>query len=598
MEECKNQLLAGIATSMGTDAQETLSPAEQAEIENIMNDTIPGIRGRYRHGARPPQKRLQQSPVLGRPRVQSNPNDAPMLKLPVEILLDMVQYLSRTDVANFRLVCNGFANAATERLFKTLPFDASKSSMNRVSHVSNSQTLSRYVRTLVWDANVSITQCVGLDWHCHEDNLPFRDVIRAYRKYYGLGRAPPFTLRQLKEIKEASREFWVNQSNRYTVGERTLGNHLLPPRTLVTQLGEFPRLDKIHLVQGDYSMLGDKVVFDEPKYKYYSRSGMERFVALEKSGGPGARAFADLMEALTAESFPGASLKIRVHSLDYSVFMDEPFLRTPHIPWKSGRAVPCISSLHLTIHSDHQLSIPEESSMFNYAARLARMLTKFPNLETLSLEFEKLDVLPSFSGAFVNRIVPNTVSNTFHMLRKLKLKNMDATEDVIMRLVKNHALTLRCLRLHNICLRVGPTRTRTRTNKNCLVRLFNDLQAVMPRLHLNDIRLSGRWVDESHIRGCTIRRVWDFDAGLGEQVVNFLFHGGTNPLDPSKLPEGRVFAEERFASPVSISWNSAQDVTLYFLGEWNNPSQEGLVTERTSLGSDGWTLYPEHELDH
>jgi hypothetical protein len=523
-------------------------------------------------------------------------------QLPQELMSAILVFLPRKDILSFSLACRYTERAAVRELYHTQGFRQSQQSVNQLIEFSKDAPRAQLVRTLVWDTDLWFLEANALDLELWLENVPVEHAVNAYRKYYGVKEVPPY---QLAQIAKAGEE-WFFHYQKNVMDEIIARNLLLWHFMFDSFLTNLPKLNKIYLLNGQFSFpLYNRIEYLCPTvpelrtYEYLPR-GADRFNDSSPALGIGVRAFFDIIKGIYYWQVDRCrkglgrnnNLKLRIKTLDYSAFT----LGRSSI----DQIEPCpeFSSLHIQITSERQgymgrpdmnLSDQIESSVFNHSAYMANFLSNFPNLESLSLTFERTGH-PCFTGAYINRVVPNTPEAAFSRLRKLKLAHMDGTEEVIVRLVKNHAKTLRSLQLHTICLRVGPSPTRT--NKNCLVRLFDRLRDIIPTTRLNDIRLTGEWIDESHIRNHTIRRVWDF-LSYGARIADYLFQGGTHPLDPCQLGPGTVTAVSHSAEHLGIEWTSTDHIREYFLYEWDEPSIEEDVTEATKFGGNECYMYPE-----
>jgi hypothetical protein len=407
--------------------------------------------------------------------------------LPNEIHHAIVKHLGNRNLANYRLVSHTLANIGAEELFRTLKFHASRRSTNRIRAAAAHERYRGYVKAMIWDSNM---------WDIRVWVPSFKEMEEVVCKKHPEN--PYVNPAYFKRYQRRRRE------------EESLSKSLLNFDNLKGLLRRFPDLQKIYVMNGDFSS-------DHRRIKKYSalppapKTGqiMVRGISMynyDFSGDfVGKSAFTNF-----AKAAPSTLTRLRIDALDYQFFATPNYLRDIE------KTVSNITNLRLRItclkeDAGSLVKMTKECwATLRTTHNLKTLLKAMPKLQSLTLNFEERVEEKGNGTAYINYCVS---WGYVWPLRKLSLSNLDTSTRRIVKLIKDHSATLRDLRLCNIYL----------NTKGSWIEVLVTLR---PDLELESATVKGclASIEGPEEYGC------DIDGELGKDVAAYLVRGGDCPL--------------------------------------------------------------------
>jgi hypothetical protein len=482
--------------------------------------------------------------------------------MPPELHHEVCAYLLPEDLPTYRLVNKTFASVGAARLFQQVRFHASFASFDRVVYLSTHAELHKYVKKMIWDANV---------WDMGEDISDF-GAFRAYvrnkfTRYWTIQMHEDrktrshFTKDEQSSPKfQADLETEIQQGyvlyRQRKVEELAVLSVQLSSSSLAVVLGRFINLSEVAVLNGwhaQHSWLPGPYPFLlltscpiwSPRHqdRYLNDLVTRGWGVCEdnlQSGLPAHRALENSMSALGCQ--------MRALEVDHLCF--KTFDPCYDIA-QAARGFPNITKLHLAILMQMENYIDSMDELLTDQPAECRATMKKGILKDFVAALTKLEELklrfPRRCEPYVQAVdLANVLPLDRMGLQALCLQQFETSEEHITKLLESNATTLKSLILADIFL--SPHGSWERIFRKVRDRI--DLTSAHFTGYLCDsVQYDLNWDDVDNRLYNGMEDGWDFiqhsddiEGGLRTQLPKYLIDGAEYPLKPdNRLGSTRGF---------------------------------------------------------
>lgn len=423
----------------------------------------------------------------------------------------IARHVEREDLPNYRLASKILADAGRPQQFHTIVLRSTLASWSAFKRVRGDEHLSRFVRTLIWDASAWRVGTDVRDWH------EWTRHCESQAKHYALVNPKPDQAALYEELA-GSRQLWEAYLSRLEE-EKAVRQEIaadIVNRTPTPAWLELSNLRTIHVVKGAYQFNNRHIYRLHEHTKLPVASTLSAWRGDSFSQTPSAHMLLPI-HSLTAAA-PNTS-KLRLDGLTVA---DNSFLTTQTYIRNSD-----LSSVKIRFGTSNHGRFSSTPPRYFH-----QYLDQWPNLESLTLDLHNripagnnttaaLETIQNVFGVEGGSAVVTSALGsplTWPRLRKLSLGHFNSTPKALISLINRHGSTLRDLRLHAIWIydKIGwndavPTQYSWQE-------VFRSVGAAtnLEKLKLSGLFRNGSQKDDD----------WDFDiGGLSEHVAAWIIKG-------------------------------------------------------------------------
>jgi hypothetical protein len=485
-----------------------------------------------------------------------------------EISQRLCEFLPLTDLPNLRLVNKAFAAVGAIKLFRQLTFHASNPSFNRILAAATHLVFRRYVKILIWDANVWDHKFRSFEeWekYMKEDAwAPKRtNVVEKFvPKQLDALQPMPMGIKPEMEIASELRRQWLIYGQNLRE-ETDVLKHCLDVDSLRQIFGQLSSLEEIRIVNGNFRLDDGEVIKDWGNDGEVIKDWGNDGEVIKDWGNDGevikdwgndgeskpspsghsllargeGSCWTHLQHGPPAEealkrSIRAAGDKLKVLSVDHLSWISFTVGGLPDTLHKHCPNVVALKLVFTTTEGDNEWNwIDDRRNCYAdmQSGQLKRFISGLQKLERLHIVFppgrRNASGINSGAAACLVNVIPSQVYN----LRSLAVEGVDTSESFFINIVQNNATTLDSIHLHNIYLKPAGS----------WIRIFNTIRR---QLGLKVAELGGHLCDSADIDArqldFNIEDGWNLELNkLGAALSKYLVDGGACPLKHN-LKEG------------------------------------------------------------
>ncbi|CAI6336711.1 unnamed protein product [Periconia digitata] len=451
-----------------------------------------------------------------------------MEQLPLETLMGIGDWLPREDLQNFRLVNKAFAAAAAPLLFRQLVFHSSYASFNRVHNVAVHPVLRKYVKDIVWDANMYESGLNNIALWEHKTHsgyhrmfhlTPYGDVVE-YEQML-----PDGEKETLKDNMAVMTKQYMTYRQKIAE-ENNFMEHILGILTTKFVLDRLTNLTTLRIMTGRFERGVGNTIFKPwnefgcevphtPGNEYHAR-GRTSNCGILPSGPPGHKA---LICGIRSMGRTLTSLHIdhlMYMSFDHGIFPHDLATHLPNLKFLELH----IMTRVLDDENDVVALSPSDFDEYLKQGALKAFIGGLVSLSGICISLhsviydDSMDDPQEPSNTHLEDIIPSDLSN----LSRLSIREASVDYSHIVGILQSNARTLTEIELQDITLDPNGS--------------WEDVFRMMrTELRLKSLKVSG-WMCEQN--GSTVMgggAVWEIDdAGLGEVLEAFVRAEGSSPF--------------------------------------------------------------------